>query len=166
MPASDALLAALRKRFRFSEGRVPHATGDMVYEAGKAPEALLYSLLFVPDLSVVADSVLLTYPDDTASERFLEAKSNSQLSLERLEASFNKVDVGYLFAHGNVDENEQCLLAERIAEAWRGALAVFRPDRRVVVRVVPAEENGGDIAVEFFERRRGLSRSLDAPDGA
>jgi hypothetical protein len=155
MPASDSLLAALRKRFRFSEGSVPHATGDMVHEVGKAPQALLYSLLFVPDLSIVADSVLLTYLDDAVSERFLEAKSNSKFSLERLEASFNNVEVGFLFADRNFDENEERLLAERIAEAWRGALAVFCPDRTIVVRVVPAEENAGDIRVEFFERRSG-----------
>jgi hypothetical protein len=153
MPATEALLTALRKRFQFSEGSVPHDPGDMVYEAGKASEALLYSLLFVPDLSIVADSVLLTYPDSAVAERFLKARSKTELSLERLEASFNSVDVGYLFARGNFDENEERLLAERIAEAWRGALAVFCPDRRMVVRIVPPEENGGDIAVEFFERR-------------
>jgi hypothetical protein len=34
-----------------------------------------------------------------------------------------------------------------------GALAVACPDRRLVVNVVPPEENGGVTTVEFFERR-------------
>jgi hypothetical protein len=153
MPATEELLRALRGRFRFSEGQVPHDPGDMVHEVGKVPEALLYSLLFVPSFAVVADSVLLTYADSGIPEDFLKAKTNTQLSLERLEASFNQVEVGFLFINRNFDDNELRLLAERIAQAWRGALAVFCPDRKMVVRVVPSEENAGDIAVEFFERR-------------
>jgi hypothetical protein len=155
MASIEAILTALRKRFRFVEGQVPHDEMDMLHEAGKAPEALLYSLLFVPRLSIVADSVLLTYiygVDDT-ERHFLEGKREGRMSLERLEASFNRVEVPFLFFDRNADDDEDRLLAERIAEAWRGALAVFCPDRRFVVNVVPPEENGDIIAVEFFERR-------------
>ena len=127
----------------------------MLHEVGKAPEALLYSLLFVPRLSIIADSVLLThiYGVDDAERHFLEAKREGRMSLERLEASFNRVEVPFLFMDRDFDDDEERLLAERIAEAWCGALAVFSPDRRFVVNVVPPEENGDIIAVEFFERR-------------
>ena len=153
MMATDAILTALRKRYRFSEGEVPHDAGDMVYEAGKAREALLYSLLFVPGLSIVDDSVLLTYGDSDTERRFVEAKKAPRMSLESLEASFNHVEVEFLFARGDFEGNEEHLLAERIAAAWRGALAVFCPDRRMVVRIPPPEDYGGNTVVEFFERR-------------
>jgi len=149
----DAILTALRKRYHFSEGEVPHDAGDMVHEVGKAREALLYSLLFVPKFSIVDDSLLLTYADSDIEGRFLEAKKAGRLSLEELEASFNLVEVGFLFANRDFDADEECLLAKRIVAAWRGALAVFCPDRRMIVHVAPPEDYGGNTVVTFFERR-------------
>ena len=153
MASTEPILAALRKRFPFSEGHMPHNEMDMVHEAGKAPEALLYSLLFVPTLFIVDDSVLLMHGVDEAERHFLQAKRSSGMPLARLEASFNRVEVPFLFIDRDFDDDEERLLAERIAAAWRGVLAVFCPDRRFVVNVVPPEENGDVIAVEFFERR-------------
>src|SRR5882724_19889 len=141
MITTDLIFSVLRKRYRFREGQVPHDARDMVHEVGKAPEALLYSLLFVPELSVVADSVLLTYGDSAVEERFLKAKREGAMPVERLEASFNMVEVPFLFIDRNFDDDEERLLAERIAEAWRRALAAFCPDRRFVVNIVPPEEN-------------------------
>jgi hypothetical protein len=152
MASTEAILTALRKRFR-SEGHVPHDEMDMLHETGKAPEALLYSLLFVPTLFIVDDSVLLLHGVDDAERHFLEAKKASGMPLERLEASINRVEVPFLFIDRDLDDDEERLLAEQIAEAWRGALAVFSPERRFMVKVIPPEENGDVTAVEFFERR-------------
>ena len=152
MASTEAILTALRKRFR-SEGHVPHDEMDMLHETGKAPEALLYSLLFVPTLFIVDDSVLLMHGVDDAERHFLEAKKASGMPLERLEASINRVEVPFLFIDRDLDDGEERLLAEQIADAWRGALAVFCPERRFMVKVIPPEENGDVIAVEFFERR-------------
>jgi len=69
----------------------------MLHEVGKAPEALLYSLLFVPELSIVADSVLLTNGSNDVEKRFLEAKRESRMPLDRLEASFNRIELPFLF---------------------------------------------------------------------
>ena len=152
MASTEAILTALRKRFR-SEGHVPHDEMDMLHETGKAPEALLYSLLFVPTLFIVDDSVLLMHGVDDAERHFLEAKKASGMPLERLEASINRVEVPFLFIDRDLDDGEERLLAEQIADAWRGALAVYCPERRFMVKVIPPEENGDVIAVEFFERR-------------
>ena len=152
MASTEAILAALRKRFR-SDGHVPHDEMYMLHETGKAPEALLYSLLFVPTLFIVDDSVLLMHGVDDAERHFLEAKRASGMPLERLEASINRVEVPFLFIDRDLDDDEERLLAEQIAEAWRGALAVFCPERSFMVKVIPPEENGDVTAVEFFERR-------------
>ena len=152
MASTEAILTALRKRFR-SDGHVPHDEMDMLHETGKAPEALLYSLLFVPTLFIVDDSVLLMHGVDDAARHFLEAKKASGMPLERLEASINRVEIPFLFIDRDLDDDEERLLAEQIAEAWRGALAVFCPERRFMVKVIPPEENGDVTAVEFFERR-------------
>jgi hypothetical protein len=153
MATTERIQEALRKRFRFTEGRVPHDPMDMVYGAGKPPEALLYSLLFMPELSLVADSVLLTNGSSDIEERFLQAKARSSMPLDRLEASFNMIEVPFLFIDQNVSDDEERLLAEQIAEGWRRALAAFCPDRHMVVNVVPPEENASNITVEFFEAR-------------
>jgi len=153
MSAIGPILSAIRKRLKFSEGQVPHDAQDMIYERGKAPEALLYSLLFVPELSIVAGSVLLTNGDPSVEERFVTAKESRAIPLDQLEASFNMIDVPYIFNNRDFDEEEERLLAERIAEAWRRALAAFCPERRFIVNVVTPEHNAGDTRVEFFEYR-------------
>lgn len=153
MKELTSILAALRRRFRFTEGTVPHDAQDMLHQQGQASAALLYSLLFVPQLAIVADSVLVTFGDKDLEERFLKAKAENDWPLDKLEASFNLTEVPYLFADRNASDEEVRLLAEQIAEAWRGALAVFSPDRRFVVNVLSPDVTGDSIAVEFFEIR-------------
>lgn len=101
----------------------------------------------------MADSVLVTFGDKDLEERFLKAKAANDWPLDKLEASFNLTEVPYLFSDRSGSDEEDRLLAEQIAQAWRGALAVFSPDRRFVVNVVSPDLNGGIIAVEFFEIR-------------
>jgi hypothetical protein len=154
----NLVLRALRRRFHFSEGTAPHDEADMLFEVGKAPEALLYSLLFVPTFLLVQDSVMLTQGSDDIQKRFIEAKKAGRISLPCLEASFNRVEISFLFANKDFDDEEEFLLTQRIVEAWQGALMRFCPDRRFVVYIVPAEENAGNIAVEFYEDREGENR--------
>ena len=153
MDKVEPILATLRKYFRFSEGQIPHDAEDMLFEVGKVSEALLYSLLFVPSFSIVEDSVLLTNGAQDVGQRFLEAKRAGRMSLDRLEASFNRIEIPFMFSDRNFGNNEEYLLADRIADAWRGSLAQWHPDRRFVVTIVPPEDNAGNIAVEFNENR-------------
>jgi hypothetical protein len=153
MKELTSILAALRRRFLFTEGAVPHDARDMLHQQGQVPEALLYSLLFVPQLAIVADSVLATFGDKDLEERFLKARAENDWPLDKLEASFNLIEVPYLFSDRSGSDEEDRLLAEQIAQAWRGALAVFSPDRHFVVNVLSPDMNAGIIAVEFFETR-------------
>ncbi len=146
----------LRRRFRFSEGQVPHDADDMLHEVGKPQEALLYSLLFVPELCAVDGSVLLLNGSGNRQRQFLEAKAKDQMPLDRLEASFNSVEIPFLFLDQDFGDGEEMLIAEKIAEAWRRALVTLYPDRRLVVNIVPAQDNAGNITVECFESRTDL----------
>ena len=125
----------------------------MLYESGRFPDALLYALLFMPTLSLVEDSVLLSDGNDDKAAAFREARKSSKMPLGELEACFNMRDIPYLFLDQNYTDEEESLLAEAIAEAWRRALAFSFPSRRFVVNIVPAIENGGDMRVEFQEIR-------------
>jgi hypothetical protein len=93
MATTERILAVLRKKFQFSEGQVPHGATDMLHEVGNAPGALLYALLFVPELSIVADCVLLTNGSSDIEKRFLKAKGEGRMPLDRLEASFNRIEL-------------------------------------------------------------------------
>lgn len=150
---TQVIQAALRKKFAFDEGQTPHSPDDMVFAAGNASDALLYSLLFVPELSLVDDSVLLTNGSSEVGERFLAAKRSGRMPLDRLEASFNMREIPFLFSNGRFEDDDEILLAGKIAEAWRRALISFCPDRRFAVNIVPAEENAGNVTVEFYELR-------------
>lgn len=149
----DAILDALRKRFRFAEGRTPHDGWDMLHEAGRFPDALLYALLFLPKLSLVEDSVLLSDGSDDVAERFREAKRRLKWPLAEIEASFNMREIPFLFIDRDFTDDEERLVAEAIAETWRRALAVSFPTRRFAVNLLSASENAGHITVEFYEIR-------------
>jgi hypothetical protein len=78
------------------------------------------------------------------------------MPLDRLEASFNSVEIPFLFLDQDFGDGEEMLIAEKIAEAWRRALVTLYPDRRLVVNIVPAQDNAGNITVECFESRTDL----------
>jgi hypothetical protein len=62
--------------------------------------------------------------------------------------------VPYAFAErGTLDDDEDVVLAERVASSWRARLPHVYPERRSSVRVVGPEEMGGVVAVTFSEDR-------------
>ena len=66
------------------------------------------------------------------------------------------MEVAYAFSNTapNTDGDvEDDLLAQFVAEAWRGRLAVLYPSRRFEVVIVSAEQMGSVTTVQFFELR-------------
>lgn len=130
---------------------------DYIYRYGKASEAILYSVLYMPPLVEVDGSILLASAVDITltRSRFVRARAQTDTEISALERSFNFVEVGYLFppTGRNASDEEDELLAGYIADAWRGWLRVCYPDRSFEVSVVNAGESGSTIAVQFCERR-------------
>jgi hypothetical protein len=148
---NEILLGALRRRFKALEGAVPHAPCDFLHEFGDAISALLYAVVFVPEFVEIDGSVLLD--GFSAHDRFLEAKSRNESSLATLESSFNFIKVSYLFSNRDSTDDEDRLLAEKIADAWRYRLKGLYPKQTFVVSVINPQVTGSVVGVHFFELR-------------
>lgn len=128
---------------------------DYIHLYGSPSEAIIYSTLYMPQLTKVGDSILLQTAVDTAEERsrFQEA-AKSHKSLSALEASYNFVEVAYLFAkRDELTVEEEVLLAHRIKDAWSGWLMIQHPDRTFKVEVLSPEETGSSVGVHFYQKR-------------
>jgi hypothetical protein len=121
--------------------------------------ALLYSTIFFPEFVEVDDSILLKNNVDDVENRFRSARIASDLSLADSEASFNSIEVGYIFSTRPISDYDtdtsplEQKLAEIIAYSWRLKLKDLYPSRVFSVSVLTPEESGSVISVEFFEIR-------------
>ena len=149
---SDVLLEALRRRFRAIEGTVQHVPDDFLHEFGDVVSALMYSRVFMPDFVEVDGSILLGlyFPDRAQEFRAAKAKGRS---LAAVEASFNSIEVPYLFSNRDSTDEEDTLLANKIEEAWRARLKCLYPKREFVVATLSPEKTGSVVGVQFYEIR-------------
>ncbi|TVQ83094.1 MAG: hypothetical protein EA357_07060 [Micavibrio sp.] len=158
MSEAIKLIDVIERKFEKTVGDEKFdSLGDWLYAAGKASEALLYSTLFMPELVEVDGSVLLAWSilDKSSKKRFLDNLDAGIESREVLEASFNFIEVGYLFNPQGRDTSdaEDELLAELLGNAWAGWLKLSYPERSFKVEVLSADITGSTVGVHFFEQR-------------
>lgn len=155
MVTNDEIISLLRKYF--PTAGVGFGTTDFVHSFGRASQALLYALLYMPELVEVSGSILLAWnvPDEDAKQRFDSGLKKMTMTREELEASFNFVEIGYLFDVPGRDttDQEDILLAELLVSAWKGHLGFHYPGREFIVEVLSAEQTGSTVGIHFFERR-------------
>jgi hypothetical protein len=126
---------------------------------GKPHSALLYSTIFFPEFIEVDGSILLKNNVPDVETRFRSGGAESNLSLAESEASFNSVEVGYIFSTrpiSSFDTDTSALeqkLAKIIADAWRCRLKDLYPSRIFSVSVLTPEQSGSVYSVEFYELR-------------
>lgn len=151
----DEITSLLRKYFPSQEDGF--SATDFIYSFGRASQAVLYSMLYMPELVEVGGSVLLAWnvPDEEAKQRFLSGLEKTAMSIEELEASFNFVEIGYLFdaAGRDTTDEEDELLAKLLANAWKGHLALCYPKRVFVIEVLSPAHTGSTVGLHFFEKR-------------
>jgi hypothetical protein len=152
----ERLTALLTRRYGASTGAVPWGSADCLHCFGGSAGALLYAALFVPELVEVEGCVFLKdlgvkpaggWDEVAAGTRAARAESPERL--RRYVDSFNWVELPHLFASRDGSDGEDELLAEVLAQAWRGRLKDLFPDRRFKVRVIPAEETGYALVLGF-----------------
>lgn len=141
-------------------GETGFNSSDFIHAFGQASRAILYSCLFIPEFVEVQGSVLLESKISTedALLRFINLVKDKTMTpevLQTLEASFNTVEVGYLFDAPGRDTTdvEDDLLAELIAESWRYSLKARFPEKKFKVEVLSAEVTGSTVGVHFYEER-------------
>lgn len=160
MSMSNDFIRYIKKIIRRKKGFSLDSSRDCIHAAGIASDALLYSMLFMPELNLVCDSVLLSWcnPSVNFESNFKDrryAKHYTEIQLQELEASFNFIEVGYLFdcnGRDTTDEEDE-VLAIQLRTAWDAWLKYSYPDRKFCVEVLTPEETGSTVGVHFFEIR-------------
>lgn len=153
---ADDLLTILKAIYRPLEGRVAHSLMDLMHEFGSVRSALLHSRLFVPILREIDGSILIDLDDsgDELTDRFREGKAEGALPLPELEASFNYVELPYLFSNRDTNNAELLLLAHQVQSAWGAQLRIQFPGRCFTfVLVGTGDDTESDIGIQFFEDR-------------
>ena len=91
---------------------------------------------------------------DTA-EQFIAGKKTSKMTLAALDASFNFVEIGYIFRPGHYLDTStlEIKLAHIIREAWNDKLKRLYPSRIFSVSVLEPSVSGSVYSLEFFEVR-------------
>ncbi len=132
---------------------------DYLFACGNIAGALLYSILFVPNFCVIDDRVYLDDGIDRERIKLPQVSEDPTQSLDDMQENCNWRDLydylGRLETRSDDDdaEGEHMMLAELVAEAWRARLAMLYPDRKFLVRAIPADETGYGPGVGFREYR-------------
>jgi hypothetical protein len=151
--SAEGIVASLRRRFRAEPNASDHE--DLLHQYGNTPLALLHSILFVPQLIELEGYVFLrqraaTSPEQAAlAAKIRQARAVSKAELQELVSSYNWVEVPYQFMDRDSTDIEDELLAESMAEAWRGRLAFCFPQKQFTVRVLRPAETGSVVGVGF-----------------
>lgn len=158
-PDDDRILALLHERYAGQGYDLTNwDRGDFVHAFGTPAAAILHSALFMPAFVEIGSHVFLNgigsdlRLDPSLAENLVAAKRESEEQLRSTLSSYNWVEVTYLFGGSRPEtDEEERLLADLMAEAWRARLALLFPERRFVVRVMEPEETGDSLGVGFEE---------------
>ena len=148
---SNKLLSFLKKHFGNHHN---FSADDYIHAYGTEADALLYSVLFFPDLLEIENSVFLKRTiinEQAIQQEILE----SHRSLSEIEKRYNFVEVGYLFdCNGrNGNDDDELFLAHKIQTGWFGWLKIKYPSRDFCVEILTPEQTGSTVGVQFFELR-------------
>ncbi len=151
---SDDVAGVVQHHFRDAGGPGSFTVDDYLHSAGSAADACLYVALFCPHLVEVDGSVLLRRSVETEAERARFLTHKAEKGRRAAEASFNFVEVPYLFGPKGRDlsDEEDLILAQAIATSWRAWLGYQYPGREFEVQVLPPEETGSVVGIHFRER--------------
>jgi len=151
------VLEVVRRHFQGPEEDPNSTSGDFIHASGTAAHACLFAGLFCPEFVEVDGSVLLRRSVETEEERIRFLQYRDLKGKQAAEASFNFVEVPYLFrpAGRDLTDEEDQVLAEVLAASWRGWLGQLYPGRRFAVDVLPPQETGSVVGIQVSERAPG-----------
>ena len=156
--ANTQIIKCLRERFDKGDMTDTSDRLDLVYGYGSVGQALLHSVLFVPGFveiegEVFLDELRIGDGNDAKLAEEVRALRHDRQALDRMVQSYNWIEVAYQFRDRSCTDDEEVLLAELMAEAWRARLEHLFPDRRFVVRLIDPAETGSIIGLGFEEVR-------------
>lgn len=134
---------------------------DLIAAAGNAAGALLYASLFCIPLIEIDGMVFQLIQKrlrvDEYPESVREYRERVRGNLKEVEQSFNLIFVQGLFDPDRRDmtDEEELMLAQTLAEAWRAWIHWRYPRRRFTVEILSAEETGDamGMGITFYEDR-------------
>ncbi len=129
---------------------------DFLFSYGKLKDALLYSVLFMPDLIEIDSCILLKdrLQNEEILRKFKKEIEENPENKGAIEFNYNWIEIGYLFSTDpNFTEEYEKLLALKIRHSWTGWLTFNYPERKFIVKILTPDETGSTFGVGFFEDR-------------
>jgi len=130
---------------------------DFLHAKGRPLDALFYSRLFWPEFVEINGMIFLkeTIVDDDDKNRLVEALEHYDGNKTKTEQSFNLTEIPSLFGKNLAEttDEEDMVLAERLAEMWQHRLKMIYPDRKFMVQVLSAKETGDEVGIVFYTER-------------
>ena len=127
---------------------------DFIHAYGDPRQALLMFPVFFPEFSSVEGHVILSdfLDDDAEPGRLIATLRASPGRARSVLEGYRWREIPYLFADlSKLSDEDDSILAELVACAWKGALSVQFPDSVWVTRVMTPEETGSVVGVCFEE---------------
>ena len=127
---------------------------DIIFQCADSISAMLYHSVFFPDFIEIDGSIIIKRNIENQENRFYAALENLSLTRSEIEASFNLVEIAYMF-HDNdhLTTFAERKLATLVRDAWKSKLHLTYPNRNFQVNVIDPERSGSVYCVEFFEIR-------------
>jgi len=130
---------------------------DFLHAHGSPLDALFYSRLFWPEFVEIDGMVFLkeTIEDGDDKIRLGKTLKRYEGDKTKTEQSFNITEIPSLFGKklAETTDEEDLVLAERLAEMWQHRLRVIYPNRKFIVQALSTEETGGEVGVNFYTER-------------
>ena len=124
-----------------------------MHDHGSAADALLYATLFVPKFVEIEGTVYIDRDDPELEQGIRGAKAAGRVIPEEdfEHGSWNYLEIPYAFGDRKGSDEDDELLANFVAEAWRARLHYRFAPRKFEVRVLPPEETKDCWYVQFAE---------------
>lgn len=128
---------------------------DFVGAFGSPLLAIGYSKLFWPQFCAFEDMIFLADSiEDAEAKRRVKKCLHESWDKQEIEKSFSLCEIPEYFFNKNLgdtyDEEDE-YLAEILTQMWGCKLAKDFPSRTFNVEIVPPEENGGNLAITFYQ---------------
>ncbi len=152
------LIDVLKKHY-FAGPEEDFEVEEALATSATAVGALLYSPVFCPPTEEIDGLVFIKLQEVCAPgekpRQIRRYREETGGDLREVQRSFNLVEPLRLFDidQPELTDEEERLLAETLAEAWRAWLHWRHPGRRFEVELLGRDETGGEIGLTFYEVR-------------
>ncbi|MDF7809309.1 hypothetical protein P4E94_17830 [Pontiellaceae bacterium B12219] len=118
--------------------------------------SILLADLFWPEFKEISGMIFLanSFEDESDQRLLTEAEAKYNGDQEKIEESFNVVEIPSLFGRhvSDIDDEQYVMLANTLICSWRAKLSQDFPEKEFCFQILGAEGTGGELAILFKQK--------------